>query len=83
MPSTRKFYEENDRMDRYYDVQRRWKTGYRKRTGSDKYVPRPWDDYEDRIILEHRVPDRKLSELLHRSVTAIQIRRCRLKGEKL
>ena len=82
MPQSKKFYEKKDNMERYHDVVRRWKKGYRKRTGSDRYIPREWSIQEDKLILEHKIPDRELSNQIQRSVTAIQVRRSRLKGAK-
>ena len=43
-----------------------------------KYPPRKWTANEDKLILEHNSSDRELSELLERSVGAIQYRRCLL-----
>ena len=76
----KKFYEQKGRMERYREIRNNWKKGYRKRTGSDKYIPREWEQLEDRLVLEHKITDRELSELLNRSVTAIQVRRSRLKS---
>lgn len=52
---------------------------YREETGSGLYKQRPYTDEEDRLIMEHAVSDRELSEQIERSVTAIQSRRARLK----
>ena len=38
-----------------------------------------YTEYDDKLILEHIIPDRQLSEIIHHSVQSIQIRRCRLK----
>lgn len=38
-----------------------------------------WDEEEDKMVLDHEIPDRKLSEILQRSVGSIQHRRFRLK----
>lgn len=56
---------------------------YAKTAG--KYPRRPFDIWEDKIILEHSLPDRKISEMLERSMQSIQVRRSKLKkdmGEK-
>ena len=46
-----------------------------------KYERRPWDDLEEHIIMFSEKPDRELSDLLERSVSAIQIRRNHIKQE--
>lgn len=46
---------------------------------SAHYFPSEWTNQEDALVLEHSITDRELSELIHHSVQAIQIRRCRLK----
>ena len=40
---------------------------------------RPWDSFEDALVLLHGESDRELAKRLRRSVQAIQIRRCRLR----
>jgi len=82
LPKYKKYYEAKGEMEKYHDIAKRWKKGYRKRTGSDRYIPREWSPEDDKLILEHKIPDRELSEQIQRSVTAIQVRRCRLKGNK-
>lgn len=80
MPSMKKYYEQSGKIYRFRQIVNRWKAGYRKRTGSDKYVPRPWEEDEDRLVLEHKISDRELSEKIQRSVSAIQTRRSKLKS---
>lgn len=79
MPNTRKMYKD---MNKYHATQRKYKTGYRERTGSGLYEPRPYDADEDEMILKHEIPDRELSVMLERSVLAIQIHRTRLKKKR-
>ena len=64
----------------YLICERRWKANYRRNTGAFiNYSPVQWEKWEDKMVLEHSIPDRDLSKKIHRSVSAIQIRRSRLK----
>ena len=78
--NSRKFYEKSGKIDRYYEVVNNWKKGYRKRTGAFRYDKREWTIQEDKLVMLHKIPDRELSVKIHRSVSAIQIRRSRLKA---
>ena len=63
----------------YLQNERKWKAKYRKATGSYQNIHlRRWEKWEDKIVLEHSITDRELSKKIHRSVSAIQIRRSRL-----
>lgn len=42
------------------------------------YLPRPWTEKEDKLVLAHEIPDRQLSARIHRSMKAISNRRWRL-----
>lgn len=79
MSSVRKYYERKGKLEEYRKIRERWKQRYRKRTGSDSYIPREWDFIDDALVLKHDIPDRELAKVLNRSVTAIQTRRSRLK----
>ena len=48
---------------------------------SANYGHNEWTHEEDSMVLEHSISDRELSEIIHHSVQAIQVRRCRLKKE--
>jgi hypothetical protein len=61
---------------------------YSQRTGSEpgdfgghKRGRKSWDAEEDRLVLEHAVPDRQLAEEIDRTVRAIAMRRSRLRRE--
>lgn len=43
------------------------------------YPTRPWSKWEDMLVLEHAVADMQLSQLIERSLSAIQTRRYELK----
>ena len=73
----RKKYKTNES---YLANERKWKRSYRKRTGSDRYGKREWSKEDEKLVLAHQMPDRELSKLLHRSVSAIQVRRSKLKS---
>lgn len=47
-----------------------------------RYKPRPWAENEDKLVLAHDIPDRELSEKIHRSMKAISNRRWRLRKEE-
>lgn len=38
--------------------------------------------YEDELIIQHKMTDRELSQVINRSVESIQVRRCRLLKKK-
>lgn len=46
-----------------------------------RYKPRPWTGAEDRLVMEHSIPDRELSTEIQRSMKSISNRRWRLKKE--
>lgn len=48
---------------------------------SANYSPNEWTHEKDSMVLEHSISDRELSKIIHHSVQAIQVRRCRLKKE--
>lgn len=58
-------------LDKYRETRKKQKQRYRDRTGSGLYVPKKWEDWED-------VLDNELSVMLKRSVSAIQVHRCKL-----
>lgn len=77
MPNSLKHYNNEADCRRYRNHQR--KQNYQQTQNYDK---RPWNDpWEDELILKHDITDRELSEIIQRSVEAIQIRRCRLKAK--
>lgn len=51
---------------------------YRRTTYSARYHKR-WEEQEDVLVLLHKITDTELSYLIERSVSSIQMRRCRLK----
>ena len=40
----------------------------------------PWTEQEDRLVMQHNIPDRELSKKIQRSMNAILVRRNRLKN---
>lgn len=60
-----------------------YKENWRRKTGSSagrgSGSKRSWTQKEDRQVIEHSIPDRDLAEKIGRSVTAIQVRRSRLR----
>ena len=66
-------------LDKWRKTCRKQNQKYYNKTAF-KYEKRTWDTFEDEIILKHELSDTQLSEILHRSVRAIQIRRSRLKN---
>lgn len=79
----KKFYEEKGQIHKFRIYRERYKRNYRKKTGSGKYQFREWDFVEDAMVLRHDISDRELSKIIQRSVTAIQIRRSRLKSNQV
>ena len=74
MPNRKNLYNDMERFRETRNVQR--KRYYSKTAG---YPPRPWTLEEDKVVLEHSITDTALSQIISRSVGAIQKRRCRLK----
>lgn len=68
-------------INKWRKIRNEAKKRYAERTGSNLYEPKYYTEEEDRMILEHNIPDRLLANKLHRSVSAIQMRRCRLRKE--
>lgn len=75
MPNRKSNYTDMDRYRRTRNEQR--KRYYQKTAG--KYPMRGWTDEEDLMVINHEIADTRLSELIQRSVSAIQSRRCKLK----
>lgn len=82
MNKAKAYYIESGNFEKFREMRERYKSKYRKQTGSGQYESRPWTDYEIDLILEHKMSDRELSKELRRSVSAIQIKRCKLKNKK-
>lgn len=66
-------------LNKYYTTRRAQVRRYRKRTGTGLYPARSWTKEDDRRVLEHSIPDRQLGEEIKRSVSAISVRRSKLK----
>lgn len=66
-------------LDKYYVTRRQQVRRYRQRTGAGLYPPRSWTKEEDHRVLEHVIPDRQLGKEIQRSVSAISVRRVKLK----
>lgn len=79
MSNMKEWYADKGEAAKFQQINNRWKAKYRKKTGAFMYEARSWDEFEDRLVLSHAIPDRELSKKIRRSVTAIQIRRNRLK----
>lgn len=59
---------------KWREIREKHKTRYRMRTGAFKWFSR-FTDNEVRMIMEHSIPDRELSEKIKHSVSAIQKKR--------
>lgn len=77
---TKKWYVSKGKYEKYLEINRKIKERYRNRTNSKRWHRRKWSDEEIELILLHDIPDRELSEILKRSVTAIQVKRAKLKN---
>ncbi|MCD8237798.1 MAG: hypothetical protein LUC92_00435 [Clostridiales bacterium] len=62
-------YRERKRIERHR---------YYSRT-ANKYPPHLWTDEEEKMVMEHTVPDSELSDKLGRSVKSIQEKRRRIR----
>lgn len=63
-----------------YEAGKRYKQAYYKKTS--KYGRKKWTKEEDSLVMEHKISDRELSELIERSMMSITMRRYRLNGGK-
>lgn len=70
-------------LDKYRNTRKKQKARYRDKTGSGLYKPKIWSEDENKLILEHSIPDIELSIMLKRSVNAIQIHRSKIKLKML
>ena len=79
MPKTLKRYADTGKARAYRNRQR--KINY-DRDGSDRRNSRKrWSNHEIDMILERELTDREVARIIGRSVSAIQIKRARLKHE--
>lgn len=72
----KKDYKDKEKYKKY---KKNFQKRYRQKTNAGKYPRRSYTVKEDCMILDHSMSDRELADKLQRSVTAIQIRRTRLK----
>ncbi|MBR6505124.1 MAG: hypothetical protein IKT41_05425 [Clostridia bacterium] len=82
MPNRKHRYRD---MKKYNETRKKQKQRYYAKTAI--YEPRDWIPYEDKLVLEHNMPDSELSSKIERSVAAIQqrryvLRRCKPKKER-
>lgn len=65
--------------EKYQVYNRRSKAHYRVATGSYLYGKRPWEQNEIDLLFKGGMTDRELSVKIERSLTAIQIKRSKLR----
>lgn len=86
MSNTKKFCSDQEELrkkrNEYRKKNREKRNESRKKNYQQtaKYMRRIWSDEEDKLVLEHSITDRELSQKIERSVEAIQVRRTRLKN---
>ena len=75
-----------NRSKKYKDFEKFRKTRNRqKKTRNDKSAKHAFNNYkkwtieEDEIILKHEIPDSEISQVIGRTVSAIMVRRSKLK----
>ena len=74
------------RKDKYKDINKYKKTKnkqqkrYYDKTVNAKRSRMKWTVEEEKLVLEHKIPDRELSQKIQRSQKAISVRRAKLKG---
>ena len=74
MPNRKYAYADMQKFRKTTNAQ---KKRYYSKTGS--YGPSTWTVEQDKMVLEHLISDTELSKIIHHSVKAIQVRRCKLK----
>ena len=79
LPKTLKRYADSDKARRYRNRQRKINYDNGSKNTSNGY--KRWSESDERILMEYsdEMTDRQLSEILERSVRAIQIHRARMK----
>ena len=77
MPNRREKYADMELYKKTRRAQR--KRNYDQTAGHKRS---PWTPEQDKMILEHKCPDRVLSEQTGHSVRAIQVRRSKLSGKR-
>lgn len=75
MPNRRKAYVD---MEKYRKTRNAQRKRYYEKTR--KYDRRSWTEAEDILVLRHCMTDTELSNMIKRSVCAIQNRRAKLKA---
>lgn len=72
-----------NRKSQYKDMEKWRKACNRQRkryyAKTALYPPRKWTADEESMILDSKLSDHQLSPILHRSVEAIQLKRCKLR----
>lgn len=68
-------------MKRFAATKREQQKRWRKRTGCYQYPRRRWTDEEKELLLDQTITDRELSEMICRSVDAIQTKRVYVRKE--
>lgn len=71
-------YADDDKFKRYRNASK--KRNYDKSVKNAVNKRKSYTREEERMILEHSIPDNELSKIIGRSVKAIHIKRCRLLG---
>lgn len=69
-------------MERFRETKRNYYRKYYKVTENARNSRKRWTKEKDRLIIEHSIPDRELSELIGRSMKAILVRRVSIKNRK-
>jgi hypothetical protein len=67
--------------ERYKEMKKREKRRYYGKTQGR--IPKRWDEWEDDLITDCPKTDMEMADFLHRSMASIQVRRWRLKYNKI
>ena len=81
MPKTLAAYADSS-LALEYRNQQRYFNYYGEGRDKRKRARKPWLPIEDKLVLEHEMPDRQLANALKRTVPAIQQRRNELKKQQ-
>lgn len=68
--------------NKYIEAREKYKSKYRMKTGAFKWWSR-FNDNEVRMIMEHSISDRELSEKIKHSVSSIQRKRWEMKKKNV
>ena len=78
MPNRRKSYKDKKKY-----AETRYEQNKRYYAKTSTFTRMPWDSYQDKLVLDHKMTDTEISHITGHSVKAVQMRRHRLTHKKI